>query len=61
VTRVLDRAALQASACECYAVVNKEYARLLYPAIRLGADGLQGRCRQHPMPIGADLVDVVPA
>ena len=58
---VLDRSALQAHACECYAVVKKEYDRLLYPAIGLGADGLQRRCRQHPMPIGEDFGDVVPA
>jgi CRP-like cAMP-binding protein len=57
---VLDRAALQAHACECYAVVKKEYDRLLYPAIGLGADGLQRRCRQHHMPIGEGFVDVVP-
>ena len=57
----LDRAALQAHACECYAVVKKEYDRLLYPAIGLGADGLQRRPHQHPMPIGEGFVDVMPA
>jgi CRP-like cAMP-binding protein len=57
---VLDRSALQAHACECYAVVKKEYDRLLYPAIGLAADGLQRRCRQHPMPIGEGFVDVLP-
>src|SRR5690348_11651408 len=29
--RVLDRAALEARVCECYAVVKKEYDRLLPP------------------------------
>jgi len=58
---VLDRSALQARACECYAVVKKEYDRLLYPATGVGADGLQRRDRQHNMPIGDDFGDVVPA
>lgn len=31
---VLDRAGLEARVCECYAVVRKEYARLLPPATR---------------------------
>ena len=58
---VLDRSALQARACECYAVVKTEYDRLLYPATGLGADGLQRRDRQHHVPIGDDFGDVVPA
>ena len=58
---VLDRSALQAHACECHAVVKKEYDRLLYPAIGVGADGLQRRDRQHHLPIGDDFGDVVPA
>lgn len=58
---VLDRSALQARACECYAVVKKEYDRLLYPAIGLGAYDLQNRCRQHHMPIGEGFADVLPA
>ncbi len=58
---VLDRSALQAHACECYAVVKKEYDRLLYPATDLGVDGLQRRDRQHHMSIGDDFGDVVPA
>ena len=29
---VLDRAALEQRTCECYAVVRKEYERLLPPA-----------------------------
>jgi CRP-like cAMP-binding protein len=58
---VLDRSALQARACECYAVVKTEYDRLLYPATGLGADGLQRRHRQHHMPISDDFGDVVPA
>ena len=28
-TRVLDRTSLQRQACECYAVVSEEYARLI--------------------------------
>ena len=56
---VLDRSALQARACECYAVVKTEYDRLLYPATGPGADGLQRRDRQHQMPIGDDFGDVV--
>jgi Mn-dependent DtxR family transcriptional regulator len=31
--RVLDRAALEARSCECYAVVKKEYDRLLSPEL----------------------------
>ena len=58
---VLDRLALQARACECYAVVKKEYDRLLYPATGVGADGLQRRHRQQHVPIGDDFGDVVPA
>jgi CRP-like cAMP-binding protein len=30
--RVLDRRQLEARVCECYAVVKKEYDRLLFPA-----------------------------
>jgi hypothetical protein len=30
---VLDRAGLEARACECYAVVKKEFDRLLGPVI----------------------------
>jgi CRP-like cAMP-binding protein len=41
--RVLDRPALEDRSCECYAVVKKEYARLL-------------PCKPDPVAIGADLV-----
>jgi len=58
---VLDRSALQAHACECYAVVKNECDRLLYPATGVGADGLQRRDREHNMPIGDDFGNVVPA
>jgi CRP-like cAMP-binding protein len=37
--RVLDRAALEAGACECYAVVKDEYERLL-PAVMPATAGL---------------------
>ena len=33
--RILDRAALEAAACECYRITRDEYARLLVPPVRL--------------------------
>jgi CRP-like cAMP-binding protein len=38
---VLDRSRLETRACECYAVVRREYARLLPPASTTGATGLR--------------------
>ena len=44
--RVRDRAGLEAAACECYAIVTREFDRLL--------DGADARARQVPNPL-ADL------
>ena len=42
---VLDRAGLEARACECYAIVRREYDRLL-PSMRTGGGaGAPGTCR----------------
>jgi CRP-like cAMP-binding protein len=44
---VLDRPQLEAQACECYAVVKREYDRLLRPDDTIGDVGVQGTCRQY--------------
>jgi CRP-like cAMP-binding protein len=44
---VLDRPQLEAQACECYAVVKREYERLLPLENAIGSAGMHGRCRQY--------------
>jgi CRP-like cAMP-binding protein len=44
---VLDRARLEAQVCECYAVVKREYDRLLPPENTIGNAGVHGTCRQY--------------
>jgi CRP-like cAMP-binding protein len=44
---VLDRSQLEAQACECYAVVKREYERLLRPENTMGNAGMHGACRQY--------------
>ena len=39
---VLDRPQLEAQVCECYAVVKREYGRLLYPENTIGNAGVHG-------------------
>jgi CRP-like cAMP-binding protein len=39
---VLDRPRMEAHACECYAVVKREYDRLLYPENTIGYAGVHG-------------------
>jgi CRP-like cAMP-binding protein len=41
-TRILDRAALEAEACECYSVLIEEYNRLLGKPVQLDAPALIG-------------------
>ncbi len=43
---VLDRPQLEAQACECYAVVKREYERLLLPENAIGNARMLGTCRQ---------------
>ena len=51
---VLDRARLEAQACECYAVVKREHDRLLHPENAHGHAGLHGGCHPHLAHIGED-------
>jgi CRP-like cAMP-binding protein len=44
---VLDRALLEAQACECYAVVKREYERLLCPENTMGNFGMHGTRRHY--------------
>jgi len=44
---VLDRPKLEARVCECYAVVKREYDRLLRPENTIGKAGVHGTCRQY--------------
>ena len=44
---VLDRRRLEAQACECYAVVKREYDRLLYPENTTRNGSVRGASRQH--------------
>jgi CRP-like cAMP-binding protein len=44
---VLDRPRLEAQVCECYAVVKREYDRLLPPENAIGNAGVHGTCRQY--------------
>ncbi len=44
---VLDRPLLEAQVCECYAVVKREYERLLRPENAMGNTGMHGPCRQY--------------
>ena len=44
---VLDRPRLEARACECYAVVKREYDRLLGAENINGNAGMQGTCRRY--------------
>jgi CRP-like cAMP-binding protein len=44
---VLDRHALEARTCECYAVVKREYDRLLRPENSIGGAGMCGGWRQY--------------
>jgi CRP-like cAMP-binding protein len=44
---VLDRPQLEVQACECYAVVKREYERLLPLENAIGNAGMHGRCRQY--------------
>ncbi len=43
---VLDRPQLEARVCECYAVVKREYRRLLQPEDIADDAGVHGACRQ---------------
>ncbi len=57
---VLDRAGIAKRACECYAVVKKEYNRLLPDMPGQVADGAQGRWPLHALQgprLGAPRVD----
>jgi len=44
---VLDRLRLEAQACECYAVVKREYDRLLLPGNTIGGARVHGTYRQY--------------
>jgi CRP-like cAMP-binding protein len=44
---VLDRPHLEAQACECYAVVRREYDRLLHVENAIGNAGAHGTCREY--------------
>ena len=44
---VLDRPQLEAQVCECYAVVKREYDRLLRPENTIGNAGVHGAFRQY--------------
>jgi CRP-like cAMP-binding protein len=44
---VLDRPRLEARVCECYAVVKREYDRLLRPKNTMDSARVHGRCRQY--------------
>jgi CRP-like cAMP-binding protein len=44
---VLDRPQLEARACKCYAVVKREYDRLLRPEKTIGNAGVHGTCRHY--------------
>ena len=44
---VLDRSQLEARVCECYAVVKREYGRLLRPENTFGYAGVHGTCHQY--------------
>lgn len=44
---VLDRPRLEARACECYAVVKREYERLLPPVDAIVDAGVRGTRRQY--------------
>jgi len=44
----LDRSQLEAQACECYAVVKREYDRLLRPESAIGNAGAPDMHRRHP-------------
>ena len=44
---VLDRSQLEAQVCECYAVVKREYARLLFPENTIGNAGVHGTNRRY--------------
>ena len=43
----LDRPRLEARACECYAVVKREYERLLRPENTIGNAGVLGTCPEY--------------
>jgi len=43
----LDRSQLEAQVCECYAVVKREYARLLFPENTIGNAGVHGTNRRY--------------
>ena len=45
---VLDRFQIEAQACECYAVVKREYDRLLRPEDAVGSAGAHDTYRHHP-------------
>ena len=45
---VLDRPQLEARVCECYAVVKREYDRLLRPENTIRNAGVHGTCRRYP-------------
>lgn len=47
--RVLDREGLEKRVCECYAVVKKEYARLLPETLREVAEDGESRLPRHAM------------
>jgi len=44
---VLDRLELEAQVCECYAVIKRDYDRLLPPENAIGSVGVHGTCRSH--------------
>ena len=44
---VLDRSVLEAKACECYAVIKREYDRLLRPENSIGEAGVHGAYRRY--------------
>ena len=50
---VLDRAGLESQVCECYAVVKKEFARLLPDAALQRQDTAQARTAQRDVPARA--------
>lgn len=51
---LLDRSRLEAQACECYAVVKREYDRLRHPESAHGHASLHGGYRQHLAHMGED-------
>jgi hypothetical protein len=44
---VLDRLELEAQVCECYAVIKRDYDRLLPPENAIGSVGVHVTCRSH--------------